>query len=78
MNHDLLNGSRSLARRALHRLDLAIGDRIECLTGCLWVTHDGDPRDVILEAGQGHVVDRATPLLVSALEASRYLALRAA
>jgi len=41
--------------------------RVRCHVGTLWVTQDGDPRDVILEAGQQFVTDRTGELLISAL-----------
>jgi len=34
----------------------------------LWITSDGDPRDIVLSAGESHVADRDAPLLVFALE----------
>ncbi len=44
--------------------------RIRCHVGTLWVTQDGDPRDVILEAGQLFVTDRMGEVLISALAPS--------
>lgn len=44
-----------------------IGSEIACLKGSVWITHDGDPKDVVLEAGERHVVDRGTPMLVQGL-----------
>ncbi|KQT09508.1 DUF2917 domain-containing protein [Ramlibacter sp. Leaf400] len=46
------------------------GGTIRCLHGCVWLTHDGDCRDVVLEAGEFHVVDRDTRLVVHALAPS--------
>lgn len=43
---------------------------IECLSGCIWITHDGDCRDIVLQQGQSHVVDRTSCLLVYGLLAS--------
>lgn len=75
MDHDLLNGSRTLEKGRLRRLALHPGDRIECLSGCLWLTQDGDLRDIVIGPGEAHVVDRDRPTLLSALETSRYIAL---
>ena len=58
MNHDLIAGTRSIARGALHRLPARPGQRIECLAGCLWLTQDGDPRDIVGEAGEAFDFDR--------------------
>jgi Protein of unknown function (DUF2917) len=43
---------------------------IECIDGCIWLTHDGDCRDVLLEAGQSHVSDRGARLLIHAVACS--------
>lgn len=29
---------------------------VNCLDGALWITHDNDQRDIVLEAGESHVV----------------------
>jgi DUF2917 family protein len=42
--------------------------KIECLHGSVWITHDGDPRDVVLEGGQSYLADRDTRMLIQALE----------
>jgi len=42
--------------------------RIECLAGCVWLTHDGDPRDVVLQAPATHLADRDSRLLIHALD----------
>lgn len=46
------------------------GGTIACLEGCLWLTHDGDCRDIVLEAGQSHVADRDSRLAIHALARS--------
>jgi hypothetical protein len=66
----------ALAPRALHSLRDAQGTRITCQDGCLWVTLDHDPRDIVLEAGQSFTVPDRRRTLVYALQASR-LALQA-
>jgi hypothetical protein len=43
---------------------------IECIEGCVWLTHDGDCRDVMLETGHAHVADRASRLVICALTKS--------
>lgn len=45
--------------------------QIECFNGCVWVTQDGDPRDILLEAGETLVVDQPARVLVHALESSK-------
>jgi len=46
------------------------GRRIECLRGCVWLTQDNDPRDVVLEAGQSYIANGDARLLAYGLEAS--------
>ncbi len=75
MNHDLIAGTELLAKGRLVRLATRPGDRIECWSGCLWLTQDGDLRDVILEAGEGFVADRPGGAIVHALRDARYLLL---
>jgi hypothetical protein len=38
------------------------------VSGTLWVTHDCDPKDIVLAAGQEYCCDRASRMLVQALE----------
>ena len=85
MDVDLFRSSVLLPRGVTARLSARRGDRVECLAGTLWVTQDGDPRDVVLGAGDGFTVDRDGRTLVSALAdrgsgdgAARYLLLAAA
>ena len=46
------------------------GTRIDCLHGCLWLTHDNEPQDIILAAGDSYFADLDGRLLVYGLEAS--------
>ena len=74
MNNDLFLGARALAKSRVRRVPASRGRRVECLSGCLWITQDGDRRDVILNAGDAFEFDRDGGLL-SALDDSRYLVL---
>ena len=43
------------------------GWTLECEQGSLWITHDGDPKDILLAPGQSHVAERSSRMLVHAL-----------
>lgn len=43
---------------------------IVCIDGCLWITQDGDPRDIILRRGESFTIDRPGVALVHAFESS--------
>ncbi len=63
--------TRMLARHALLRVQQPLGRTVRCGSGSLWLSFDGDPRDVILAAGQAHRCDRNSLLLVEGLENAR-------
>lgn len=58
-----------LQRDALLPLRGLHGATICCLEGALWVTHDADPNDVVLQPGQACALGRGAT--VQAFEASR-------
>jgi Protein of unknown function (DUF2917) len=62
--------TRSIARQQTLRLPAALGQRIECLEGCLWITMDHDPRDVVVMPGEAFTADRHQRVLVHALQPS--------
>ncbi len=75
MNNDLISGTEKMAKGSIRRVHAALGRRVECLGGVLWVTQDGDCRDIVLESGEAFAFDRAGDALISALADSRYLLL---
>jgi hypothetical protein len=50
----------------LHFRSLA-GWTIHAAGGTLWITQDGDRRDVVLEPGETFRIDRETPVIIGAL-----------
>ena len=45
----------------------ALGSSVQAVSGAVWLTQDGDLRDIVLEAGQRFVIDRPATTLLSAL-----------
>jgi hypothetical protein len=60
----------SLAKRELVVIEDAGEHLLRCETGELWLTFDGDRRDVILTAGKSWAVTRRGPVVISAFEPS--------
>lgn len=48
-----------------------LGVTVECIQGSLWLTHDGDCKDIILEAGQRYSSATRARLLVHALDTAQ-------
>lgn len=57
-----------LAKRQILAVQRPAGVRIECLQGSVWITLDGDARDVVLGAGQAFTTDCPQRALVLALD----------
>ncbi|RZI66686.1 MAG: DUF2917 domain-containing protein [Variovorax sp.] len=41
---------------------------LHCRSGQAWITHDGDPRDVVLAPNQSHRIDRGQRLTAHAMD----------
>lgn len=48
-------------------LDDARGARVQCRGGSVWVTQEGDRRDIVLEPGDSILIERDGMAVVSAL-----------
>ena len=57
-----------LAPGQLLNLEHAAGTRIASRGGSVWITQDGDPRDIVLGAGEAFELDRDSPVIVQAIE----------
>jgi hypothetical protein len=63
--------------RARHaHLRGAGGWTVRALAGTVWITLDGDIRDVVLDAGQSFRLDRNSPALLSALGSAKVCVMR--
>lgn len=72
---DLHPASISLHKGEIHRIHHGLGQRIEALNGCLWITIDNDLRDIFIAAGEGFTVDRGGDTLISAMADSSFVLL---
>ncbi|HYD61901.1 MAG TPA: DUF2917 domain-containing protein [Noviherbaspirillum sp.] len=70
---ELNPAGETLSLRASQHLHLrgAYGWTVRALAGTVWIAQDGDIRDVVLEAGQSIVLDRAVPALLSPMGDAR-------
>lgn len=68
MNIQLNQNGLCLKRNQVVTVRGGIGHSIVCDSGIVWVTQEGDPRDIILRAGESFAIDRSGPTLVQAFE----------
>lgn len=54
-----MNGTLSVER--------PLGCRVQCVHGSVWITHIGDGRDVVVDAGTTFIGDREAPMFIQAL-----------
>jgi hypothetical protein len=66
-----LPGDLQLTYQAIYSLADAAGVQIACREGTVWLTLDGDPRDIVLEAGEAFTTPEHRHALVYALQPSR-------
>ena len=64
---------QQLQSGALLVLPHPVGARLHCVSGCLWITQDGDSEDIVLYPGDSHASRGAARVIVQALEASALL-----
>lgn len=44
------------------------GVQVRCKRGRLWITHDGDPKDVVLEPDESYTAERGARMTLHALQ----------
>jgi hypothetical protein len=77
MNTSDLNGAAIHLRKGeVHRIPKGRGQRIEAISGSLWVTIDNDLRDIFVATGEGFTLGADDKTLVSALADSRFVVLQ--
>lgn len=59
-------GSICLARHQTLEIEQPLGFRIVCRSGSVWITQDGDPRDIIVGSGDTFDFDRPGVAIVNA------------
>lgn len=60
-----------LQAKAISEVVDAAGVDITCRCGSVWITLDGDPRDIVLDAGEHFRTNERRRALIYALEPSR-------
>lgn len=60
----------SLAHQAMFEVTDAAGVQISCRQGSLWLTLDGDTRDIVIDAGESFVATEHRRALIYALAPS--------
>ena len=73
MHTDLKLPSTSLKSGQLHRLKDARGSLVLCLSGTLWLSQEGECRDIVLEAGDEALVEHDGLSILSALRDTRFV-----
>jgi hypothetical protein len=68
MRIELNQNGLCLKKNQLVKVRGGIGHTVDCNSGSVWVTQDGDTRDVILRAGDSFTLDRDGPALLQAFE----------
>jgi Protein of unknown function (DUF2917) len=61
----------TLARGSTLRIECPLGTEVACLDGILWITHDDEPQDHIVEPGMPYIAHKSSTMLVHALADAR-------
>ncbi len=69
----LASPERHIAAGSTLRVEQPEGTEVVCLTGTLWITHDGEETDHIVVAGKPYVARHDGRMLVHAMSEARCL-----
>lgn len=64
---------RNLPRGATLSVEQPLGLDVVCMKGTLWIAHDGDTIDHVLEAGCTYTAKRGERMLLKALADARFI-----
>lgn len=70
MQIELTQANIALERYHAMSMTDAVGVQVECRTGQVWLTMDGDARDIFLAPGDAHAIQRNGLTLISAIKPS--------
>jgi len=70
---DFNRAARSLPKNSLLRIRRGGGQTVMIVTGLVWITQDGDPRDIFLGEGELLTLDSPHMTIVQALADTRLL-----
>jgi hypothetical protein len=74
--HWLADPVHTLAQGTTLRVACPEGTEVACLDGTLWITHDGECEDHIVEPGLPYTARRNSTMLVHAMAAARCIVVR--
>ncbi len=75
MKTDLTLPSVALLKNELHLIHDGQGRQVQALTGRLWITQEDDPRDIVLDPGEGYTIEHSGLTVVCALRDATLLVL---
>ncbi|MCU0921921.1 MAG: DUF2917 domain-containing protein [Burkholderiaceae bacterium] len=73
MNPPVLGRATTLAKGTLQSIADARGVSVQCLQGAIWLTQQGDARDIVLEAGEQATIERNGTSIVFALGDAHFM-----
>ena len=68
MKTDLIHSATDLSRGQMLRIEDGQGSLVLCLNGTLWLTQQGDQRDIVLEAGEEALIEHDGLSILNALK----------